>query len=502
MLRRLDSAVVWRRWNKDRVRLALLVLLGSAIRLVWITEPFVDHWSWRQSDVAMIAANFYRHGFDFFHPQIDWAGNEPGYVGTEFPLVPYIAALAYVPFGLHEWIGRSVSVAFFALSMPYLWLLVRTAWNARIAHWATAIYAVVPLGIISGRSFMPDMASLSLSVVALSCFANWLTSPSTRWVFASGFVSVAALAILIKLPAITIGLPLVYMAVTIGGRSALWRRDFLACAAGILGVTFGWYYYAYLAATSNPPYHMFGERGLTVLSLERYWEILKVTVNLSLTPILVLGTVAGISVNPVGRFRHVFAWWALGICLFVVLAGEGNRHEWYRLPLVPVASAYAGVGLDRLWRRVSARYSYWGLTFVAILLASFAVMSARSVATHYDPLALPARTLGLELRRLTPSDALILVADGGDPTTLYYSDRRGWHFLESFGSLPASDAEAINELERLRARGATYLGFDRYSRWWLNYYQGFRTHLLTRYTKVESSGDHVIFDLSRRTAPP
>src|SRR2546422_5996211 len=108
--------------RREIILLLTLLCIGISLRLIEISRPFVGEWSWRQADVAMIAENFYRHGFNIFYPQIDWAGNSPGYVGTEFPLVPFIASLLYVFFGVHDWIGRSVSIFFFALSVPFLYL--------------------------------------------------------------------------------------------------------------------------------------------------------------------------------------------------------------------------------------------------------------------------------------------------------------------------------------------------------------------------------------------
>src|SRR4030095_11802561 len=93
-----------------------VTLFGVLLRLIEIRQPFVDHWSWRQADVAMIAENFYRHGFNIFYPQINWAGPAPGYVGTEFPLVPFLAAGLYQIFGVQDWIGRALLVGFFAAS--------------------------------------------------------------------------------------------------------------------------------------------------------------------------------------------------------------------------------------------------------------------------------------------------------------------------------------------------------------------------------------------------
>src|SRR5207245_821102 len=80
----------------------LLWIFAVAIRLTLIDQPYVDDWSWRQSDVAAIARNFFEHGFRFGYPQIDWAGSSAGYVGTEFPILPFLAAICYKFSGIHE----------------------------------------------------------------------------------------------------------------------------------------------------------------------------------------------------------------------------------------------------------------------------------------------------------------------------------------------------------------------------------------------------------------
>src|SRR5947208_2770764 len=93
-----------------------ICIVAVAARLILINQPYVDHWSWRQSDVAAIARNFLENGFHFAYPQIDWAGDATGYVGTEFPILPFLAAICYKFAGVHEWIGRSQAVIFFAFS--------------------------------------------------------------------------------------------------------------------------------------------------------------------------------------------------------------------------------------------------------------------------------------------------------------------------------------------------------------------------------------------------
>jgi 4-amino-4-deoxy-L-arabinose transferase-like glycosyltransferase len=90
------------------------------------------------------------------------------------PLVPFIAAWLYASFGVQAWIGRTVSLLFYTVSVPFLYLLVREIANAGSALFAAAVYTLTPLCIFASRTLMPDMAALSLSTIALYLFAQWL----------------------------------------------------------------------------------------------------------------------------------------------------------------------------------------------------------------------------------------------------------------------------------------------------------------------------------------
>src|SRR6184192_2024102 len=75
-LRRPDAGA--RRPYQASKLVVVICILAIAARLILINQPFVDHWSWRQSDVAAIARNFAEGGFRFAYPQIDWAGDATG----------------------------------------------------------------------------------------------------------------------------------------------------------------------------------------------------------------------------------------------------------------------------------------------------------------------------------------------------------------------------------------------------------------------------------------
>src|SRR5947209_5237524 len=188
-----------------------LWILAVAARLILINQPYVDHWSWRQSDVAAIARNFSEGGFRFAHPQIDWAGDATGYVGTEFPILPFLAAICYKFADIHEWIGRSQSVIFFAISLPFFFSLVREIFDGTPAIWAAFFYAFAPLNIFAGRSFMPDVPSLSLGIIGLYFFLRWVRDRKMAPFYLAAIA--ISLSILIKITSIVIAAPILYLVV-------------------------------------------------------------------------------------------------------------------------------------------------------------------------------------------------------------------------------------------------------------------------------------------------
>src|SRR6476469_8112462 len=210
----------------------VICVLAVAARLIFINQPYVDHWSWRQSDVATIARNFLQNGFRFGYPQIDWAGNGAGYVGTEFPILPFIAAVCYKFAGVHEWVGRIQAVILFAVSLPFFFLLVREIFGSTAAVWASFFYCFTPLNIFAGRSFMPDVPSLGCAIVGLYFFLRWVQHDES-WSFFVAAIAVS-LSLLIKITSIVIVAPLVYLAVAAFSNRRNSRKGDLQIAPAVL----------------------------------------------------------------------------------------------------------------------------------------------------------------------------------------------------------------------------------------------------------------------------
>jgi 4-amino-4-deoxy-L-arabinose transferase-like glycosyltransferase len=499
-----------------------LIVAGALIvRLIGIDQPFIDPWSWRQSDVAAMARNYYENGFHFARPQIDWAGNERGFVGTEFPILPFVAALFYQGAGVQEWIGRSEGVLFFAVALPFFFGLVRRIFGEVTALWATFFYAFAPLSIVASRAFMPDVPSLSLAIIGVYFFLRWVEEERFGWLVWSAVL--VSLALLIKLPTAIVGAPLFYLAVAASlrrgaaGGTATQRRGYSAdggletaapwkralarwelwfFAAVALVPSAIWYWHAHRIAERFYPHHFFGAGGFRIMGFAWSWEIVRQTAFSSLTLVLFALAIIGAIVGWRGKYTRLFHWWAAAMLLFVVLVGYGNRHQWYQLPLVPIAAVFAGCGC--VWIAARSGFSRRLLAVgAALLIASFVVSSFYCTQPLVRPAAASLRNLGMELNEATTPSALIVAATDGDPTVFYYAHRKGWHFLGDgvYDGNPLESAQIIANLEKLRGRGATHLVFYAGTQWWLDYYHEFAEHLAKTATLVERTPEFTIYKL-------
>lgn len=490
--------------DRHRNLATVIGLIAIAVRFIAINQPFVDPWSWRQSDVAAIARNYFHGGFYFAYPQVDWAGDQSGYVGTEFPILPFIAALCYTFGGVHEWIGRVLTVILFAASLPFFFLLVCEIFGGIAAVWATFFYSFAPLNIVAGRAFMPDVPSLSLAIIGSYFFLRWIDNERSTCLFAAAITT--SLALLIKLPNAIIGAPLLYLA----WKKFRWRLiqqpSLWLFAAIVLLPSAAWYWHAHQVAEKFYPHHFFGAGGIQIENASWYWRIAKQIATSTLTPVLFALAVAGAFTARTfskrqsnGSKTRVFHWWLGAMILFIIVVGYGNRHQWYQLPLVPIAAALAGAAFAFITSKLPGAVR---VTLSIFLMVSFGFLAFIYARPYYEPVAAQLRDAGLELKRATPPDSLIVAADNGDPTIFYYAERKGWHFLEKDGIYegnPLDSEQVIVDLTKLRRRGATHIVFTANTIWWLDYYEEFAEHLLKAATILKASPQFRIYELRSAT---
>jgi len=257
-----------------------------------------------------------------------------------------------------------------------------------------------------------------------------------------------------------------------------------------------WYWHADQVAEKFYPHHFFGAGGIRIESFWPYWQIARQTLTSSLTPLLSLMALIGLLVAPRMKYSRFFIggwlrWFFSSSSLATAIAICGINSHSYRsprrlqAPLAPLSGSKNFFACHRCDFVDSAR------EFVhnpCVLVRS----------TLYQSSAAQLRDAGLELKKVTPPDALIVAADMGDPTIFYYAERKGWHFLEKdaiYNGNPDDSEQAIENLERLRHRGATHFVFTKNTFWWLQSYPEFVAHLTKNAKVIEATPEFRIYEL-------
>ncbi|PHJ64567.1 hypothetical protein VF14_08320 [Nostoc linckia z18] len=424
--------------NKNRLQnspLLFLLTLAIAIRIYNINSPIIGIHSWRQSDTAAMARNFYENNFNLFYPQIDWGGNSPGYCETEFPIYSFIVALIYKIFGgVSEFWGRYFSILCFLVALYFLYQLIVKILDQKTASWSCLFFVILPLNVYYSRTFQPESMLLMCSVIGIYYFINWLDFEKQQDLILSG--SFVALACLIKvLPIIYLGIPIFYLAWTkynirVFSQISLWIYSIL-----ILMSVAAWYYHAH---------QLFLEYGNTfgfwsgstnrynyniVLSWRFWTEIFFRTVVRHFAifgfPIFLLG----LFITRKTRQEYVLDIWLISVILTWVLVPITSLvHEYYQLQFMLPAVIFMGKACSYYLEQAAGQFNYKK----AILGCLCLTVAAGSVIYTVDYM-FKERTdksavfqLAQQVKANTKSESLIIATTASDPTLLYLSHRKGW----------------------------------------------------------------------------
>jgi 4-amino-4-deoxy-L-arabinose transferase-like glycosyltransferase len=466
-----------------------LAALALALRCYNLPAPLLDYHSWRQADSSAIARNYTANGYRLFFPQVDWGGQTPGYVESEFPLYTYTLALLYGAFGAYEWVGRLLSALAGAASAAALYGLVRSSSRPRIAHddraaiYAGLSLALMPFPIYFGRAVMPDTWMLLAAILALWTFRRWLDGPSAGR-YAAALVC-GLLAPLAKTPNLLIaGVPLAYMALADWAR----RRNQeprtenrfvvpgsyvgIISLLALYGLCFTlpsllWMRHARALPLDPRLSFGIGEKlfDLDLLLDPQFYLLLarwsvENVITLAGLPFLFL--VFGFSILD-WRSRHkrskiknpnsTMAWlpyaWLLGVLLFFLAGAAGVvGQDYYILPLAGPAAWFVGLGIDRAQRLLEAsderrttngdpqarplrpssfvvRRGWLSYLIPGCAFVALGALSLIRIAPLYRTTDFYA-TLGRRLNMALPAGARVGVIAPAVSEILYYGERKGW----------------------------------------------------------------------------
>ena len=469
--------------SKHLFRILLLLVIAAVFRFPGVREPLTDTQYWRQTDTASIARNYYEEGMRFYYPSVNWRGDGPGYVESEFPLYPYLVALLYEAFGgVDESLGRIVSILFGLLTILLLYLFAfRLFKDPKTALIAGLVYAVSPLGIFYTRSFMPESLMMFCSVAGLYYFYCWVhTEGSRRW---AGTILFLTMAMLLKLTSALLFLPMTGIMIDRHGfklfRWWKWGVAFLLVSA----FTAAWYYHAHgLYLKTHLSFGILADTGLNKwISRETFENFDFITTlgfrifSICLTPagatLCFLGLGAGIRHSSLSSCRYFLYTWIFAVFIYFFLIAEGNKLlEYYQLLLIPPAALFIGWFSGTAEEALKSGGMPFPLKRLVVILMVFCGFLYSVKGYKHDKTGYTFRSYSFaeKTKPLVLSKELWIVVDTEGiydrtwydkmnhrihrPSLMYYLNAKGWEFLpHELNDMPD------NEFKILLSKGVRYM---------------------------------------------
>jgi len=483
--------------------LMAILILGVILRFNQIRQPLIDAFSWRETDTAMMADNYYKTNWNILYTELNWDGPGPGYQGREFQTQSYLTALLYILVGQHDWVGRAVAVMFGLWGIFALYQLVHRVWDEHRALTSAAVMALLPGSIFIERSFLPDPAMVALVTTSIWMLVVYLQTD--RWHYLLLASVIGAWGLLTKITGLITCLPMLYVTLTILSRRHMLHPAKIAALAAVavfgLVPVVAYYLWARHLALSYPPFHFAGsgnwlwDNGLTTWWNKSYFlpHLYQIFTGWMWTVPVIFLTLLGFLypflkreqahwtgqeasrnrtlIDGLHKASLLFHWWLVaGIVYYLIGAEELVDNPWNFHIINPAAAALAAEGITvltsfftKLTRPLTPSVTAAMLT--GLLLVIIAVSGYNGLRWMYKPYAEQSYKLGLALSQLTRQGDLVVTManDIGDPTAIYYSGRRGWVFPPAglsgnWTELPKNDEESIRLFEALRLQGADWLG--------------------------------------------
>tara|TARA_R110002072_G_scaffold282552_1_gene445508 strand:- start:8013 stop:9836 length:1824 start_codon:yes stop_codon:yes gene_type:complete len=332
-----------------------LFVVAACVRAIDVWRPIDGsvRQSWRETDTGAIARNFYREDMNILLPRIDWRGDGPGYVESEFPLFPWTAACLYHVFGYHEEILRVIS---YLLSLGSCLIFLRLAKrllprSAIIPAWA--VFALSPMAVQMASAIQPEPLMFFAYLLAIDAFIRWIGHERKRdYVVA---LLATTLAILAKVPAAHVGILFACLCLQKFGTSVFRRRDIWLFGVVSLGVPLAWYWHAHSLwleygnslGISNEAYH----RISTGNFLMTLWETIPGVISIESAHIWMgLGLffgMLGLRATRRSDTARPLGYWTLALAAFFVVTGRTTGENWaayYHIVSTPLAAMLIGLG--------------------------------------------------------------------------------------------------------------------------------------------------------------
>jgi len=321
--------------------IALLFAVGLGVRLYDLDDLPLDFHPTRQLHSALMARGMY-------YPERsdlpDWQRVRANLqrkleAVIEPPIMERLAVQGYRMAGdALLWIPRLYSILFWMAGSLGVYLLVRTWEPPAAALAAMAVYLLMPYAVTASRSFQPDPLMTALVVFAWWALSRWTLKPGWRWLAAAGVL--AGLAVLVKAVAVFWVAGAAAAAVlSVYGLRRVWRAPQAWVLAALIVLPYGIYHV----------YGVYVSGFLAGQLTQRFFPGMWLDPGFYLRWIGTVGRVVGIETAAAAllgtllahdRRQRALLWgiWAGYLLCGLALPHHISTHDYYHLPLVPLAA--------------------------------------------------------------------------------------------------------------------------------------------------------------------
>ena len=428
--------------KKEILILAIIILVGFAVRLYKFENPIADWHAWRQADTSAVSRFFVKEGFDILHPRYFDLSNVPsgvwenpeGYRFVEFPFYNLAQAIPSKFIGIltiEEW-GRTVTIFSSLFSALLLYLIVRKHLNGKVGLLTAFFFTFIPFNIYYGRTTLPDTSTVTAFLATIYFFDKWIEKESSKLNFSISLFF-ATVAILLKPFSVFFFLPMAYLVYAKHGWDFIknkwlwifailcltpfifWRIWMLHFPGGI--PQSGW-----LLNGNNIRFKgaffqwIFAERiGRLILG---YWGV----------PLLILGLLIKLP----KKTYLFFLSFLISSLLYMVIIATGNvQHDYYQILIMPSIAIFLSLGAYSLWENKNSLYRAIPLSILFVSTIFMLIFGWYNIRDYYTIQHQELIRAGEQINKLIPLDAKVIVPmSGGDTTALYFMNRQGWSSFE------------------------------------------------------------------------
>lgn len=469
--------------------LFFVLLFASLIFLYWknLSHPGWEYLNdWRQTDTYAMAQNFYLDNMNILKPQLNYDGLKDIYVQLELQIIPYISAILFKYFGESFFIIRSVSVAFYFVSIFYFFLLARSFFKRWPCYIITIIYSYCPISLVYGRAIMPEAALMAFFIAGLYYLRFWQMKDKLIHFYISAFC--ISLAIMEKTPAAFLGILVLFLIFKRFGFKAFKNPHVYIFGLISLGLPFAYFYMLSINATAS----FVNDIGLKhILNPSNIKKIIPVSrdlisknfceiFGLSLLVFAGLGTLKAIIKK--NSFLLVLL---LAFILEFIIIIVPIKFTYYMIFLSPIFCLLAGEILDGIF----SFNAYMGTVFAGVLL----LFNIYAGVIYYIPNTkiVPETNLAIEgLKKvIKPQDKIAI--SSLNPVYINGIGCKGYRAgINYYDFIPKSIPEELDFFENL---GIDYFVAMKYAN--TNYTEEWFYYLKDRYKLIDESPYFFIYKM-------